>query len=113
MAASDKKLGALHEQVADALAEQVVGYDEPVLDAEGEVVATKRIRASPALLGAAIAFLKNNSITADPSTNAELAKLKTTLANRKRRGTLTPTEAKEATAQFDAMLGGMGIGILQ
>lgn len=70
-------------------------------------------KATAAEVGAAITFLKNNSITASPSTNAALANLKGTLANRKRKGTLTPSEAREATEKFDAMLGGMHLGGMQ
>lgn len=69
MAASDKTLGELHEQVAQALSEQVVGYTEQT--DEGERI----VRPSPALLGAAIAFLKNNNITADPTENEALRDL--------------------------------------
>ena len=59
MAASTKTLGSLHELVAQALAEQVQGYTET--DDEGN---ERVVRPSPAVLGAAIAFLKNNNITA-------------------------------------------------
>lgn len=70
-------------------------------------------KATAAEVGAAITFLKNNSITADPATNAALANLKGTLANRKRKGSLTPAEARDATNKFDAMLGGMHLGGMQ
>lgn len=69
MAASDVTLGKLHEQVAQALSEQVQGYVEQT--DEGE----RTVRPSPALLGAAIAFLKNNNITASPAENEALRDL--------------------------------------
>lgn len=69
MAASDKTLGELHKQVAAALTEQVAGYTVVEDDVE------KLVRPSPALLGAAIAFLKNNNITADVEDNAALRDL--------------------------------------
>ena len=109
MAASDKKLGALHEQVADALAEQVVGYDEPVISAEGEVVATKRVRASPALLGAAIAFLKNNNVTADPEDNLALRDLNEKL--KARRNKKLPQAELDAAADAFADRYGMGMTV--
>lgn len=95
-AATEDKLGTLHGIVAEYLSLKL---------ATGKATAAE--------VGAAITFLKNNSITADPATNAALANLKGTLANRKRRGGLTPQEANQATAQFDSMLGGMGLGNMQ
>lgn len=64
-------------------------------------------KATAAEVGAAITFLKNNSITADPSTNEALQNLGRTLANRKRRGGLTKQEGEEATSAFDAVMGSM------
>ena len=90
--ATEDKLGTLHGIVAEYLSLKL---------ATGKATAAE--------VGAAITFLKNNSITADPATNAALANLKGTLANRKRKGNLTPAEARAATEQFDSMLGGMGI----
>ena len=79
MAASDKQLGELHQAVAVALQEQVVGYEEQT--DEG----TKTVRPSPALLGAAIAFLKNNNITADATDNAALRELSDALSARRKK----------------------------
>lgn len=90
--ATEDKLGTLHGIVAEYLSLKL---------ATGKATAAE--------VGAAITFLKNNSITADPATNAALANLKGTLANRKRKGNLTPAEARVATEQFDTMLGGMGL----
>ena len=90
--ATEDKLGTLHGIVAEYLTLKL---------ASGKATAAE--------VGAAITYLKNNSITADPATNAALANLKGTLANRKRKGNLTPAEARAATEQFDSMLGGMGI----
>ena len=90
--ATEDKLGTLHGIVAEYLSLKL---------ATGKATAAE--------VGAAITFLKNNSITADPATNAALANLKGTLANRKRKGNLTPAEARASTEQFDTMLGGMGL----
>ena len=79
MAANAKTLGVLHEAVAKALAEQVEGYTESTDDGE------RLVRPSPAVLGAAIAFLKNNNITADPETNEALRDLNSKLADRRKR----------------------------
>lgn len=80
MAASERVLGTLHEKVAIALTEQVEGYEEETESG------TKLVRPSPALLGAAIAFLKNNNITADAEDNAALRELGQALqAKRKRK----------------------------
>ena len=79
MAASGKTLGALHEKVAAALTEQVEGYTIVEDDVE------KLVRPSPALLGAAIAFLKNNNTTADAEDNAALRELGDALAARRKK----------------------------
>ncbi len=107
MAASDKTLGALHQKVAEALTEQVEGYDEPVFDQEGEEKGTKRVRPSPALLGAAIAFLKNNNITADATENEALSSLSKKLADR-RKGKI-PQAALDEAADAYAMANGGGM----
>lgn len=98
MAASESKLGNLHEKVADALTEQVMGYEEET--EEG----TKLIKPSPALLSAAIAFLKNNNITADAEENAALRDLSTALqARRKKR--LPQAALDEAAEQYSFTAG--------
>lgn len=67
-------------------------------------------KATAAEVGAAITYLKNNSITADPATNAALAGLSETLkARRDRKGGLTPAAAKEAEDHFGALMGGCGM----
>lgn len=99
MAASDKVLGNLHAEVAKALTEQVVGFVE--VTEEGE----KTIRPSPALLGAAIAFLKNNNITADAEDNAELRELGVALAARRKRK--LPAAALDEAAEHFANMHGL------
>lgn len=79
MAASDKVLGELHAKVANALAEQVDGYTVVEDDVE------KVVKPSPALLSAAIAFLKNNNITADAEDNVALRNLGDALAARRKK----------------------------
>jgi hypothetical protein len=106
MAANSKKLGDLHEAVAEALAEQVKGYEEPVLNAEGEAVGTKIVRPGPALLGAAISFLKNNNITADPEENEKLRDLSKALQARREKR--LPASGLEEAAQLYAESVGRG-----
>ena len=79
MAASDKVLGELHAKVASALTEQVDGYT--VVEDNVEKV----VKPSPALLSAAIAFLKNNNITADAEDNVALRNLGDALAARRKK----------------------------
>ena len=100
MAASDKQLGHLHLVVAEALTEQVVGYEE-----ENEDGSVKKVRPSPALLGAAIAFLKNNSVTADATDNAALRELGDALAARRKKK-LPQAALDEAAEQFATVHGG-------
>lgn len=89
--ASEDKLGDLHGVLAEYL-----------------VLAIQTGNVSPALLGAAITFLKNNSITASPSQNAALAALSQSLQERKtRKGGLTKAAAKEAEQAFGDLMGTM------
>lgn len=101
MAASDKQLGRLHLVVAEALTEQVVGYEE-----ESEDGSVKKVRPSPALLGAAIAFLKNNNVTADATDNAQLRELGEALAARRKKR-IPQAALDEAAEQFATSQGFM------
>lgn len=91
MAAKESELGTLHKIVAAAFIEQVAGYDE-----EQEDGRVRRVRPSPALLGAAVTYLKNNSITADVEGNAALRTLNDNLAAR--RNKRIPQAALDAAA---------------
>lgn len=84
--ASEAKLGTLHGVVAEALTEAISNPGEVGL--------------SPAMLGAAITFLKNNNITASPTENAALAGLNASLAARRRKKQMTLADAHEATDAF-------------
>lgn len=89
--ATEDKLGDLHGVVAEYL-----------------TLAISTGAVSPAVLGAAISFLKNNSITASPSTNEALSRLSQTLQERRtKRGGLTPAVAKEAEGAFGDLMGTM------
>ncbi len=102
--ASSNALGALHSKVATALSEQVDGYKEEIFGPEGTVTGERTIRPSPALLGAAIAFLKNNNITADAEDNAELRKLGQALEARRKKK-LPQAALDEAAEVYAASMG--------
>lgn len=97
--ATETKLGELHEAVAVALTD-VVQNGMTVVNKDGDEV---RVQAPPAYLTAAITFLKNNNITADPETNSKLATLREKLAERRTR--LTPQELQAAAEDFAASNG--------
>lgn len=101
--ASENALGELHGAVAVALTETIRG----ARDENGVFIPP-----SAAHLATAIAFLKNNNITADASSNQELDELTKTLKERRARGKnrLNLTEAVE-TLERD--LGGKGGDFLQ
>lgn len=102
MAASDKALGELHEAITIEFTEQVIGYVEK--DAEG---VERKVRPSPALLGAAVTFLKNNNITADPEKNKALADLNEKLAARRNKTIPQATLDSAADAFNERFSGGL------
>ena len=107
MSASEKQLGDLHKEIANAFTEQVAGYDEPIINAEGEDTGvTKKVRPSPALLAAAVTFLKNNNITADANKNTALIELNEALAAKRkgRASQATLDQAAEAYANAQGFL---------
>lgn len=97
MAATDKELGALHKAVAEGLTQAL----QPHVTEEGKV-----ILAPAAYFGAAIAMLKNNNITADPTTNKELQELQQALHNRRHKK-LGSAELQEAASEFARANGDM------
>lgn len=104
-AASEESLGSLHAAVATALTE-VIANGATVVDKEGEVI---KITAPAPYIGAAIAFLKNNNITASPSKNKDLAALKDTLGKRRQRKEITRKGLEEAADAFNQMQGQNGL----
>jgi hypothetical protein len=100
MAASDKVLGELHAAVATAFSDQVKGFTEIGEDGKERV-----IRPSPALLGAAVTFLKNNNITADVEGNSALRDLNEKLAARRNKK-LPQAALDQAADAFSERFGG-------
>jgi len=102
-AASEEALGELHRQVAVTLTACVQGVITK--DEEGE---EQVLPPSPAYLAAAIAFLKNNNITANPSKNAALDGLAEQL-RQKRKQPINPKAVQEAAKAFEDWQGS-GLG---
>ncbi len=106
MAASESKLGALHEKVAEvltvALDGNFIGYTEP--DPETGETKPIVIPASAAIIAAATKFLKDNDITcarSDGNAIDELAKAAQARAEkRKARPTMTDLQAADDQSNF-------------
>jgi hypothetical protein len=84
-AATEDALGELHATVARVLTSAIATQGEEV---------------TAATLSVAVTFLKNNNITADPSSNAELAELTAALAARRKDGKGKLKEMQMAEEQF-------------
>jgi hypothetical protein len=97
--ASENALGALHGAVATALAQRLTA---PIRNADGEAIpGTEGSGCSAADITAAIAFLKNNNISADPTDSPGLSDLKALLTARRHSG-------KESLQTKQDALAGMG-----
>ena len=109
MAATIKELGDLHSKLTRTISEAI----EPTISVVGEGEGAKEVRiAAPAsMLAVAVAFLKNNSITADADVNDELTALKDKLKERRaqRKAPLTARDLDEAAE----VLGTLGTGTMQ
>lgn len=82
MAASEKALNELHNAVANVLTHKMsVREVERVVKIDGEEQVVKEtVEPTAAELAAAIAFLKNNNITAVPEEDSALAELQKQVA---------------------------------
>lgn len=105
-AATEQKLGELHAIVADGLS-RVIAEGQAATDSEGNVtVAT----AGAAYFAAAITFLKNNNITADPAENAALSDLAAALAAKRQAGkSKMASPSLEKAAEEYAVTSGVGV----
>ena len=98
--ATESKLAALHNAVAQVLTEQVLHEEEETtFDGEGETVGTGIMlkTATPALLATAARFLKDNDITCDVEQDENMSGLKDLLSNKQRHSRL-----KDATDEAKA-----------
>lgn len=102
--ASEEELGAMHGAIARGLTE-ILTDGAVVGEEDGKPI---RITAPASYYAAAIAFAKNNNITADPTTNAELLGLDDALQRRKdAKNKLNRSAYDEAAEQLDRDLKGM------
>lgn len=95
-------LGELHGVVAKVLTSQL--RHTITNETSGEVIHT----APASTIAAAIAFLKNNNITADPSKNEALAELNNMLRRKHREGKTPLVDTAELMKGFDRDMGVMG-----
>ena len=93
--AKESALEELHAEVAKALTSGINGVMEVEVDGELVQVST----ASPAMLGQAIKFLKDNNITADPEQDTNLQKLKEVLKTKEKKGRLQLVDPKQAAGE--------------
>ena len=100
--ASEAELSLLHGELARGLT-AIIKDGVEVPTKEGSV----KMTAPAAYFGVAVALLKNNNITADPTTNKDLAELGDAL-RRRRNNRLTPQQMEEAADQF-ALSQGYGV----
>ena len=87
MKATENKLGELHAVVATVLASQLSHQEEGTdFNDEGEMVPNGEMQysASPAVIAAAIKFLKDNDITADAEQDENLSNLRDVLAKKQK-----------------------------
>jgi hypothetical protein len=104
--ATEDALADLHGAVAVALTGAVQG---------GVMEDGTRVTASAAHIMAAITFLKNNNITADASSNAELGALAKALAEKRTKGkqSLNPAVLREVAEELDRDFKGDTGGMIQ
>lgn len=104
MAASENKLGKLHEKVAEVLLDALDGELLPGYGEGDEAVPEKRIPPSAAIIAAATKFLKDNEITCTPAENNALGELEARMAARraKRSGNVVDFQAAQEAASFMA-----------
>jgi hypothetical protein len=99
MAASETKLGLLHDKVAEVLMEALEGEVLPgFTDDDGEVTPDKRLPPSAAIIAAATKFLKDNEITCTPADNNTLGELEKRMEARRSKRSASVFDLDEARA---------------
>lgn len=99
MAASETRLGALHEKVTEVLMVALDGEVLPGYEDGDTVIPDKVIPPSAAIIAAATKFLKDNEITCVPSENNALGELEQKMAARRaRRGNVIDFDAAAQAA---------------
>lgn len=107
MAASETKLGALHEKVASVLLDALDGELLPGYGEGDDAVPEKVIPPSAAIIAAATKFLKDNEITCTPAESNALGALEAQMAKRRERRSLSASDLASATAASSFMVGGL------
>lgn len=101
-------LGALHRAVSQVLTKKIAA---PLMDENGEPVpGTEGLAATAAELSAAITFLKNNGVTADPSEDKGLQDLARQLEEQRKRakGRLNREDLERAAKEMEEYVGYTG-----
>lgn len=101
-------LGALHRAVSQVLTKKIAA---PLMDAEGEPIpGSEGLAATAAELSAAITFLKNNGVTADPSEDKGLQDLARQLEEQRKRakGRLNREDLERAAQEMEEYVGYTG-----
>lgn len=111
MAASENKLGALHEKVTEVLTmaldgDRIPGYtEEDPVTGEEVVVPDRVLPPSAAIIAAATKFLKDNNITCAPSQDNAVGNLVEKLRE-KQRSKLSKFELQDAK-EAQSFMGGL------
>lgn len=77
-AAAEERLGLLHAALADTLLEQLEG--KPILGDDGEIIGRE---VDPRVISAAITFLNNNKIVANPFLDEKVSEIEKRLKARR------------------------------
>lgn len=102
--ATESALGDLHQSVARVLNDVVTNESEIIeYDAEGNEIQTGKMEytCTPAMMAAAIKFLKDNSITCDIEQSDNMGSLRESLAKRQKHSRLN--DPKGAAGQLQAV----------
>lgn len=104
--ATEEDLASLHGAIARELTDIVV-EGQSITVGKGDDAQVVRVTAPAAYIMAGIAFLKNNNITADAGSNAELDALTKALQERRKKSkeALSKRTVQEAAKQFERDLG--------
>jgi hypothetical protein len=95
--ATSNELGALHKAVADSITKRLT---LPRYTGDGDVIpGTEGTGCSAAELAAAITFLKNNDVMADPEVDEGLQGLREALENRRKSGKDQLLQRQQEAAQ--------------
>lgn len=105
MAASEKRLGELHEKVAEVLMDALEGEELPGwTDDDGNEMPAKKLAPSAAIIAAASKFLKDNEITCTPSESNALGDLQRKMEAR-RAQRADKRDRADATQQAEFLTG--------